>query len=115
MKFCMECGQKSPPAAKFCPGCGNAMSLDTDARVEDEETTHEDNRHKDLTLPAGSVMISGESQEAITIKGVIASVPKGFEPEKIVRPQNREFKGLNTKELAQKLAKLNKSDGSQEA
>tara|TARA_R110000824_G_scaffold385834_1_gene580145 strand:+ start:1599 stop:1934 length:336 start_codon:yes stop_codon:yes gene_type:complete len=111
----MECGQKAPPAAKFCSGCGNAMSLNTDARVEDEETTHDDATPKNLTLPAGSVTISGEGQGAVTIKGVLESVPDGFEPEKIVRPQSREFKGLNTKELARKLAKLNRSDGSREA
>ena len=37
MKFCMECGQKAPPAAKFCPGCGNSMSLSSAAGVDDNE------------------------------------------------------------------------------
>ena len=111
----MECGQKAPPAAKFCPGCGNSMSLNADARVDEEEETHDDAPRKDLALPEGLVTISGENQETITVGGVIESVPEGYQAEKIVRPSNIQFKGLNTKEMAQKLRELNRSDGSKEA
>ena len=111
----MECGQKSPPAAKFCPGCGNAMSLTNDARVDAPEETHDDTPTQDLTLPAGSVTILGDSEETQTIQSVITSMPEGYEAQKIVRATNSQFKGLTTEQLARKLAQVNRSDGSKEA
>jgi hypothetical protein len=111
----MECGQKAPPAAKFCPGCGNAMSLTNDAGVKSKEEAHDDAPSKDLTLPEGSVTILGDSEETQTIQSVIASVPEGYEAQKIVRTPNSQFKGLTTKQIARKLAQINTSDGSKEA
>ena len=117
MKFCMECGQKSPPAAKFCPGCGNALSLNNDARVKDVEDAPDisDNEIKDIALPEGCVTISGGINDPVTIKEVIASAPETPDDAQISRPRNREFSGLTREELARKLSHLNKSDGSQEA
>ena len=117
MKFCMDCGQKSPPAAKFCPGCGNSLSLNNDARVKDVEDTPDisDKEIKDITLPEGCVTISGGIDRAVTIKEVIDSAPETQQPEKISRPRNSEFGGLTREELGRKLSHLNKSDGSKEA
>ena len=88
MKFCMECGQKSPPAAKFCPGCGNALSLNNEARVKDVEDAPDisDNEIKDITLPDGCVTISGGASQPLTIKEVIASAPETPQPESVNTP-----------------------------
>jgi hypothetical protein len=113
----MECGQKSPPAAKFCPGCGNALSLNNDARVKDVEDAPDisDNEIKDIALPDGCVTISGGTNQPLTIKEVIASAPETPQNDQISRPPSRELSGLTKEQLARKLSQLNNSDGSKEA
>ena len=111
----MECGQKAPPAAKFCPGCGNSMSLNNAKRVVEENEEPEDYKDKELKIPANLATISGEGTERVTIESVVASTPEGYQPQKIVRASNSQFKGLSTEELARKLAQINRSDGSREA
>jgi hypothetical protein len=91
------------------------MSLTNDARVDASEETHDDAPNKDLTLPEGSVTILRDSDETQTIQSVMASVPEGYEAQKIVRTPNSQFKGLTTKQIAQKLAQINRPDGSKEA
>ena len=114
MKFCMECGQKAPPAAKFCPGCGNSMSLSSAAGVDDNEKTQDCN-DKEFKIPENLATISGGDTEKVTLESVIASTPEGYQPQKIARAPNHQFKGLTTEELAKKLAQVNRSDGSREA
>ena len=113
----MECGQKAPPAAKFCPGCGNGMSLDNKARVEENEDAHEPPKGdiKDIKLPAGSITILGDASEEITVEGVIRTTPEGYQAQELSRPKDRTLDGLNKDEMARKLAQMNRSDGSKEA
>ena len=113
----MECGHKSPPGAKFCPGCGTSVSLGNKARVEERDTAHDlpEGEIKDIKLPEGCVTISGEGNERITVEGVIKEVPEGYKPQDITRPPNKTLSGLTKKELAQKLSHMNRSDGSKEA
>ena len=116
MKFCMECGHKSPPGAKFCPGCGTSVSLNNKAGVE-ESTAHDlpDGEIKDVKLPQGCVTISGGEDEQVTVEGVIRGVPEGYQRQNITRPPNKTLRGLTRDNLSQKLSDMNRSDGSQEA
>ena len=117
MKFCMECGQKAPPVAKFCPGCGNSMSLSNKARVKEDDDTHElpEGEIKDIKLPEGVITISGEVGEELTVEGVLRTTPEGYRAQEVNRPRDRTFSGLNKDELARKLTRVNRSDGSKEA
>ena len=117
MKFCMECGHKSPPGAKFCPGCGTSMSLDNKARVEENDTIPDlpGGEIIDVKLPDGCITISGGGEEHITVEEVIRATPEGYKPHDVVRPPNKTLSGLTREELSRKLANMNRSDGSKEA
>ena len=90
------------------------MSLNNTARVGEEEKTHDD-EDTELKIPDNLATISGGDAEPVTIQDVIASTPEGYQPQKIVRAPNAEFKGLTTEELTKKLGQINRSDGSKEA
>tara|TARA_R110000824_G_scaffold74880_1_gene190180 strand:+ start:1293 stop:1634 length:342 start_codon:yes stop_codon:yes gene_type:complete len=113
----MECGHKSPPGAKFCPGCGISMSLDNKAKVDEESPTSEiaTTEIKDITLTQGSIIISGDNEGITTIKQVVAEAGDRYQPQNIVRARSSEFKGLTREQLSDKLREKNRSDGSKEA
>ena len=113
----MECGHKSPPGAKFCPGCGISMSLENKARVDEESTTSEiaTTDIKDITLTPGLITISGGNEEITTIQQVVAQAGDNYQPQRIVRAGNSEFADLSREQLADKLRQKNRSDGSKEA
>ena len=117
MKFCMECGQKSPPMAKFCPGCGTSMSLKGSARVETDEDAHDpqEGEIKDIQLSEDAVTFIGGS-EKVTIRDVIDSTPEGCKPEKGYRRPDTRLAGLSKEELRSEMHRWNtESDGSREA
>ena len=93
------------------------MSLKNNAKVDEEVSTEEtaDIKVKDITLPLGSVVISGGDEGTTTVKQVVEAAGEGYQPQNIVRPRNTEFVGLTKEELAQKLRHKNRSDGSKEA
>ena len=117
MKFCMECGQKSPPMAKFCPGCGTSMSLKGNARVEADEDAHDlpEKDIKDIQLSKDAITFIGDAEE-VTIRDVLDSTPEGYKPERGYRRPDKRLAGLSKAELRSEMHRWNtESDGSREA
>ena len=112
----MECGQKGPPAAKFCPGCGSSMSLKNNAREEEQDVPHDtpDEESPDVTLTDGCVTISGQGEEELTIQQVLSAVPEGYQAKNLNRSPDKSLHNLSKEQAAAKLSQINTSDGSQE-
>ena len=116
----MECGQKSPPMAKFCPGCGTSMSLKSNAgveAVEADEDTHDlpQGEISDFQLPIGSITVIGGS-ERVTLKDVVGSAPEGGGGEKGYRGKDTRLAGLSREDMRTEILRWNTElDGSREA
>jgi len=120
MKFCMECGQKSPPMAKFCPGCGTSMSLKSSAGVEadqTEEDTHDlpGGEISDIKLPKDAITVIGDN-DVITLKDVVGSSPQVHKGDKGYRRKDSRLAGLSREQMRTEIHRWNTElDGSREA
>ena len=87
MKYCMECGPKGQPNAKFCAGCGKSMSVGAVASkvVEDDDDVIEG---KKFSLSASDFTVMG-AEETITLIDVQQESKLGD----VMRSKDRTMKG----------------------
>lgn len=82
MKYCMECGQQIPIAAKFCPNCGAKQATTVTAntvKVPEVDTVKKDNFDKEASKPVDDSSITGSGniqQELSTEKATNGTTDK---------------------------------------
>ena len=116
MKYCMQCGNKTPTAASFCPSCGTSLKTGKKAaanqEVEEDVEEFEDDEEVSLSSK-GLLEIQGNSQPE-TLGDVVNSSYQGYERQNLNRGQDKEFANLSRDQISAKLKEQNKFDGPKE-